>query len=171
MLEIKTADELADPELEARWTVRRATRQASVLRSVLRSFVDQPGPVSIETIAGALPDKPFDTVRESLIRLDADDLIQLADGHVEAAYPFSAAPTPFVVQLAGGHERFACCAIDALGVAPMLGQRVEVRSRCHHSASRIEFSVTADGPGPEAGGAMVWVGKRQEADRRVITSF
>ena len=171
MLEIKTADELADPELEARWKVRRAARHAHVLRSVLRSFVEQPGPVSIETVAAVLPDEPFDAVRESLIILDADDLIQLADGRVEIAYPFSAAPTPFVVQLARGHERFACCAIDALGVAPMLGQRVGVRSRCYHSASRIEFPVTADGPGPEALGAMVWVGKRQEADRRVITSF
>ena len=171
MFEIKTADELVDPELEVRWKIRRANRQASVLEAVLRSFVDQPGPVTVERIAAALPDQPVQTVTESLVRLDADDLIQLESDRVETAYPFSAAPTPFVVRLTEGHERFACCAIDALGVAPMLGQRVHVRSRCHHSASAIEFSVAADGPGPEAAGVMVWVGKREEGDRRVITSF
>ncbi len=171
MLEIKTADEFVDPELEARWAVRRAARQADVLRQVLQEFVERTGPISVETIIAALPDHPPQAVRDSLDKLDEDDLIQLDDGRVEIAYPFSALPTAFVVQLASGHERFACCAIDALGIAPMVGQEVQVRAGCHHCGSPLEFSVTPNGPGPEARDVMVWVGKRGEGERRITASL
>ena len=129
MLEIKTADELVDPELEARWALRRAAREAEVLRHVLRAFVERPGPVSVDAVVAALPERPPQAVRDSLSKMDEDDLILLEDGRVQIAYPFSARPTPFVVRLARGHERFACCGIDALGIAPMARQVVEVRDR------------------------------------------
>ena len=166
MLEIKTADQLADPGLEGRWAARRNTPEAEVLRAVLRVFVDEAGPVSVGTVLAALPDQPPGTVREALARLDADDLIQLAGDRVEVAYPFSARPTGFVVRLARGHDRFCCCAIDALGIAPMAKQPVLVRAGCHQSGSRLELPITPEGPGPECGHVMVWVGQRGEGDRR-----
>jgi Alkylmercury lyase len=171
MLEIKAADELVDPELEARWALRRAGPATHVLRRVLRSFVEHSGPILVDAIAAGLADLPVEALRESLAKLDQDDLIRLEDGRVEIAYPFSATPTAFVVRLAAGHERFACCATDALGIAPMLGQRIDVRSQCHHCGSPVEFSVTPDGPAPEARGMMVWVGKRCEGDRRLAASL
>ena len=171
MLEIKTADELVDAELEARWALRRAARQTDVLQRVLRTFAERGGPIRVEEIAAALPDRAPEAVRDSLIKLDEDDLIEVRGGRVEIAYPFSAAPTPFVVRLAGGRERYACCAIDALGVAPLLGQRVHVGSQCHHCGTPLEFVVTPDGPGPEAREVMVWVGKRWEGERRIATSL
>jgi len=73
---------------------------------------------------------------------------------VDIAYPFSAVPTPFVVRLPDGKERFTCCAIDALGVAPMLGQRVDIRTRCHDCDTPLDFSADPDAPGPEADGVM-----------------
>ena len=78
MVEIKTADQLADPGLEARWAARRSTPDADVLRAVLREFVERSGPVSIGDILAALPDRPAIAVRDGLRRLDASDLIQLA---------------------------------------------------------------------------------------------
>ena len=57
MLEIKTADELVDAELEARWALRRATGQADVLQRVLRTFVERGGPIRVEEIATALWDR------------------------------------------------------------------------------------------------------------------
>ncbi len=42
-LEIRTAAELIDPELEARWTTRRAARETEVLQQILRAFVERPG--------------------------------------------------------------------------------------------------------------------------------
>jgi len=170
-LEIRTAAELIDPELEARWTARRAARETAVLQHVLRAFVERPGPAEVEQIVAAFADGPPDGVRADLARLDADDLIQIRDGLVDVAYPFSGFPTPFVVQLADGHARYASCAIDALGIAPMLGQRVRIRSRCHHCGKPLEFWVDQAGSGLDAEGVMVWVGKQGEGERRASTSL
>src|SRR5260370_17406500 len=120
-LEIRTAAELTDPELEARWTARRAARETAVLQQVLRAFVERAGPVEVEQIVAAFADGPPDGIRADLARLDADDLIQIRDGLVDVAYPFSALPTPFVVQLADRQERYAYCATDPLRFAPILG--------------------------------------------------
>src|SRR5258708_660566 len=129
-LEIRTAAELIDPELEPRWTTRRAARESDVLQQVLRAFVERSGPAAVEQIVAAFGDAPPYRIREDLAKLDADDLIQIRDGLVEVSYPCSAFPTAFMVELGDGQERYACCAIDALGIAPMLGQRVRIRSRC-----------------------------------------
>jgi hypothetical protein len=171
-LEIRTAAELSDPELEARWTTRRAARETDVLQQVLRAFVERPGPVEVEQIVAAFAaGPPPEGIRADLARLDADDLIQIRDGLVEVAYPFSAFPTPFAVQLADGQERYACCAIDALGIAPMLGQRVRIRSHCHHCGEPLELGVDQAGSGLEAEGVMVWVGKQGDGERRASTSL
>ena len=170
-LEIRTAAELTDPELEARWTARRAARETAVLQQVLRAFVERPGPAEVEQIVAAFVDGPSDSIREALARLDADDLIQIRDGLVDVAYPFSAFQTPFVVQLADSQERYACCAIDALGIAPMLGQRVRIRSYCHHCGEPLELGVDQTGSGLEAELVMVWVGKQGDGDRRASTSL
>lgn len=171
MLKIKTADELIDPELEARWAARRAARQTDVLRQILRIFIDRGGPVPVDAITAALPDHQPEAVRHSLIALDEDDLIQIREGRVDIAYPFSAMPTSFVAHLVDGRERYACCAIDALGIAPMLGRRMHIRSECHHCRTVLEFSVDPDGPGSDADGVMVWVGKHARGQRRIATSL
>ena len=170
-LEIKTAEELIDPALEARWGARRAARQTDVLQLILRTFVDRGGPIPVGAIVATFPDLPRDAVWETLITLDEEDLIQVREGQVNMAYPFSAVPTPFVVRLADGRERYACCAIDALGIAPMLGQRVHIRSQCHHCKAPLKFSVGPRGPGPEDADVMVWVGKPAEGRRRISTSL
>ena len=35
----------------------------------------------------------------------------------------------------------------------------------------MELSVDPDGPGPEAGGVMVWIGKQARGQRRIATSL
>jgi hypothetical protein len=170
-LEIRTAAELSDPELEARWTTRRAARETAVLQQVLRAFVERPGPAEVEQIVAAFGDGPSEGIRQDLARLDENDLIQIRDGLVDVAYPFSAFPTPFVVQLADGQERYACCAIDALGIAPMLAQLVRIRSRCHHCGEPLELGVDPAGSRLRAEGVMVWVGKQGDGERRASTSL
>jgi hypothetical protein len=170
-LDIKRAAELVDPELEGRWARRRAGWHAEVLRHVLRAFVERPGPVDLEEIVTAFPDRAAEGVRGALAALDEEDLIHVRDGRVDIAYPFSALPTPFAVELAGGRERYACCAIDSLGIAPMLGQRVHIRSQCHHCGEPLELWADPGGPEPKAQGVMVWVGGRGEGHRRISTSL
>ncbi len=169
--EIKTANELVDPELEARWAARRADPRGDVLQHILRTFIDRGGPIPLDEVCAASPDRPREAVLDALAALDDKDLIQLQDGRVVLAYPFSAEPTPFTVVLPDGEERYACCAIDALGIAAMLGQPIRIRSRCHHCQAPLEFSAEAGGPAPDGDGIMVWVGKRVAGERRVSTSL
>jgi hypothetical protein len=170
-LVIKTADELIALDVEGRGKARRAARETPASTRVLRAFLDRGGPVPVDEIVSGLPHAPAEALREALIRLDDDDLIRIRDGHVDIAYPFSASPTAFVVRLPDGRERNACCATDALGIAPMVGQPVEIRSRCHHCGTPLEFSTTPEGPGPEAAGVMLWVGKRTEEGCRAADSL
>jgi hypothetical protein len=162
-LPILTAEEFIALDSLERQVARRTARQGPLVQQVLRAFIDRSGPVTVQDIAAARPDEPGDSVRHALMALDEDDLIRLRDDHVDIAYPFSALPTAFVVRLPAGHERYACCATDALGVAPMIGRAVEVRSRCHHCGTSLEFSVAPSGAGPEARGVMLWIGKGDEA--------
>ncbi len=169
-MQIRTAAELVDPELEARWTTRRAARETEVLQAILRRFVQRPDPIVVEEFIRAFPERAPNETRVALTRLDEDDLIQIRDGRVDLAYPFSTTPTSFVVHLAGRGNRYVCCAIDALGVAPMLGEPVRIRARCHHCGESLEFSVDPSGPGPSAEGIMMWAGKRCADERRALTS-
>ncbi len=167
-LEIKTADELIALDVEGRGRARRAGRETLASRRILRIFLDRGGPIPVDEIVAAFHDDP---IHQTLAALDNDDLIRIRDGQIDIAYPFSASPTPFVVRLPGAKERYACCAMDALGIAPMVGQPVEIRSRCHHCTMPLEFSVSPDGPGPEAEGVMLWLGKRTDERCKVADSL
>jgi hypothetical protein len=115
-------------------------------------FLGRGGPIPVEEVVGAFRDSPLYTIHDALVALDDDDLIRVREGRVDVAYPFSASPTPFVVRLPGGKERYACCAIDALGIAPMLGQPIRVRSECHHCRMPLEVSARPEGARTGRGG-------------------
>ena len=169
-LDIKTADELVDHALEARWAERRQGLQAEVLRSVMRAFAESGGPVPVSEVEAAFPEWPATAARDELAALDAKDLIVLAAHEIPLAYPFSATPTAFAVTLANGQERFACCATDALGIAAMLAARILIRARCHNCGQPLELAAYATGP-LGAGEVMVWIGKRGESERRACTGL
>lgn len=171
MLEIKTAEALVDPELEARWANRRAARLGDVLRHVLSVFAEKGGPVPVDEIHAAFRERGAAPVWDVLVALDEKDLIQIREGHIDIAYPFSAAQTPFLVRFTDGRERYACCAVDALGMAPMLAERVQIRSCCHHCGATLEFSVGPEGPGADAAGVMVWIGRWRGGQGRLATSL
>src|SRR2546428_13387728 len=137
-LESRTAEELSDPAFEARWAARRAARETDVLRRILLTFVERGGPIHVEEIVSAFPDRP--SVLDALAALDADDLIRVQGAHVDVAYPFAAGPTAFVVRPRGGGERYTCCATDAAGGAPMLGHRGHKGTSRHHCNAGLSFA-------------------------------
>ena len=86
----------------------------------------------------------FNRIRE---KLASEDLIHFdAEGRIAVAYPFSGHPTPHRVSI-DGHEAYAMCAIDALGIAPMLGLSIEIISHDPITSSEINVLLDADGTG------------------------
>jgi predicted NBD/HSP70 family sugar kinase len=80
-------------------------------------------------------------IDEAVAALARDDLVHVDEtGAVTVAYPFSARARGHEVAV-GGHVVQAMCAIDALGIAPMLDQPIEVRS--HDPISGSEIRVNA----------------------------
>jgi hypothetical protein len=148
-----------DAEFDARWTEREAIGEhaRATLAAVLDHFVVHGGPVAIPALA--VEDLDAAEVRRAVNELDRADCLATRDDHVVLAYPFASTPTGFVARLADGAERHACCAIDALGIAAMLGQTIVVRARCHHCAEPLELTVDPTGPRDHAP-AMAWVGRR-----------
>ena len=171
MLPLGTADDFIERVLARRRSRRRTARRRGVLRQVLRLFVEHPGPASRDALARALPEVTAGQLDRDLTSLDEQDHLFLQDGAVTLAYPFAAGPNAFGVRLVNGQDRYACCAIDALGIAPMLGQRIDVTSRCHQSGAPLAFAVDPAGPESSAAGLMVWVGEREAGTRRVCTTL
>ena len=110
---------------------------------ILRRFATTGGPSSAETreVAARLGldvERAFDTfAREDLVQLDGD-------GKIVVAYPFSGRPTAHRVRFPSGHEAYAMCAIDALGIAPMFAEPIEIASQDPLSGDEIRARVTPD---------------------------
>jgi hypothetical protein len=109
---LKSAAELMDASFDARWMERARIGGAAraTLRAILNGFVAEGGPVAIAPLGNDA----------AVAELDERDLIYVADDRVMLAYPFAGTPTDFVTVLPGGRERWACCAIDALGIPAFL---------------------------------------------------
>jgi hypothetical protein len=59
---------------------------------------------------------------------DLDAIRLWPGGEIAAAYPFSTTPTRHRVRIDSGVEVYAMCAIDALGISPMLGRDTRIAS-------------------------------------------
>ncbi|MGH3065676.1 MAG: organomercurial lyase, partial [Gaiellaceae bacterium] len=85
-------------------------------------------------------------LEDALATLAREDLVHRgSDGEITVAYPFSGNPTAHRVRFPDGNEAFAMCAIDALGIAPMFRQTVEIRSDDPLTRAAFEAKVAPDG--------------------------
>lgn len=103
------------------------------------------------------------TAGEALARLHAGDFLQLGPGGgIRAAYPFSAVPTPHVVRIVGGPRVHAMCAIDALGIAAMLGTGVRIISADPRTGEPVTITVQAGAESAvwQPSAAVVFYGQR-----------
>jgi hypothetical protein len=114
----------------------RESHVSPAAHELYRSLVD----AYLDT--GRLPD-PEGSVH--LEELESEDWVALdSAGRVAVLYPFSLEPAGIEVRF-GGAVRQAMCAIDALGIAPMLATDVEVCSACPISGVKLTVSVNATG--------------------------
>lgn len=169
---VKRREDLLDAEFTAKWQDRQrlASLPRTVLGAILAEFIRSGGPVKVDDIVARLRAYPPGEVTRAVQELDEADMILVDHAHVMIAYPFAGAVTAFRVRLADGRERYAVCAVDALGIAAMLGQPVTIRSQCHHCREPLQIDVAPDGPiGPSD--IMVWVGERGDLRKKACTSF
>ncbi len=119
----------------------------AVHQAVLRSFAQTGGPPETSLLEDAAA--PFDA-GQALAELAGRDFLCIDDaGRITAAYPFSALPTAHRVQIAGGASAYAMCAIDALGIAPMVDSTAVIQSADPSAGQPITVTVTVDGSNSE----------------------
>jgi Alkylmercury lyase len=113
---------------------------------ILRRFAERGRPSAMETREAA---EGLGLEADiALTKLRTEDLVHTRqDGEIMVAYPFSGRTTDHIVRFKGGHEVHAMCAIDALGMAPMFDQSIEVVSRDQVTGERIEIDLRPDGTG------------------------
>jgi len=122
----------------------------AVHQRVLRAFAETGQPPSGAGLEEAAA--PYGVSgQEAMRQLHAADFLRLdACGAISAAYPFSPAPTPHLVTVQDGPQVYSMCAIDALGIAAMLGKTVIISSAEPGTGAPVTVTV------PAAGGAVVW---------------
>ncbi|MGO8959987.1 MAG: alkylmercury lyase family protein [Streptosporangiaceae bacterium] len=129
----------------------------TVHQAVLRSFAatgNPPDPEVLDDAAG-----PYET-SEVLSELAEGDYLCLDHaGQITAAYPFSTAATPHTVQISGGASVYSMCAIDALGIAGMLGASVLIKSADPSTGEPIAVAVDGSSTAWEPDTAVVFVGR------------
>ncbi|MFC5170624.1 organomercurial lyase (plasmid) [Streptomyces sp. Q6] len=133
----------------------RAVHQAVLRHFAATGIAPEPGELAT---AAASTGRTAGQVLEDLAR---EDFLTLDEqGRIRAAYPFSAVPTRHRVRIEGGAEVWSMCAIDALGIPPMLGRDAVITSL--DPVTEEAVTVTADGGLMtwEPADAVVFVGQR-----------
>lgn len=128
-----------------RWASRLEADEDLVWRTVLRLYgVRGRPPEFAEIVAEA--GMSHERAVLLLDKLQERDLIALDDagGRIRLAYPFTESATRHRVEL-NGHDFYALCAVDALGVADMYRSDTATSSQCHCCGETIHVRTTAEG--------------------------
>jgi hypothetical protein len=117
-----------------------STSARVVHKVILRAFATTGHAPDLSTLTTAVPDGR--ELAGVLVELHDHDVVRLdAHGGIRGAYPFSGVPTAHVVAIDGGPVVYAMCAIDALGIAAMLGRNVTIASADPVSGAEIRVSI------------------------------
>ncbi|HEY1619694.1 MAG TPA: alkylmercury lyase family protein [Streptosporangiaceae bacterium] len=144
-------------------TARLSVPARHVHQAVLAAFTasGQPPPAAELTRLARLHDGEPSRVRAELT--SADLLAFTPQGDIRAAYPFSPAPTEIQVSWDGGQLAYAMCAIDALGMSAMLGQRVTITAAEPGTGRRITVAVDGGSARWTPAAAVVFAGATSDA--------
>jgi Alkylmercury lyase len=113
---------------------------------ILRRFATSGRPNGAETREAA--ERLGLDVERALETFAREDLVHLDwAGEITVAYPFSGHPTAHRVRFQAGHETYAMCAIDALGIARMFDEPIEIASRDPLTEEEIQVELEPDGMG------------------------
>lgn len=117
----------------------------SVRNATYRRFVElgrAPTAADVATVIG----RPLPDVHQAWRRLhDAHALVLDAAGEIRMANPFSAVPTPFVVE-ADGRRWYANCAWDAFGIGAALHVDSAIETECADCREPVRIEVRGGRP-------------------------
>ena len=105
-------------------------QENEIRKFILKSFAKDGKPPSDRQIMDGLKITSAADVERTIEKLYHADILAKKDGVIISSYPFSAAETRHRVLFKDGHQVFALCAIDALGIHAMLGEDITVESHC-----------------------------------------
>jgi hypothetical protein len=113
----------------------------AVRRHVYQQFREEGGAPTVAETAGALG-QPLDEVKGAFERMAQGRVLVLQpeSGEILLANPFSAVPTPFLVE-AEGRSWWGSCAWDALGVLAALHTDGRVVTSCGDCGRAMTLSV------------------------------
>lgn len=111
---------------------------------ILKEFAKTGKPPSDKAIVAAMKLPSLESARQIVEKLHRADVLTKEGNEIISAYPFSAKATRHKVVFRDGHEVYALCATDALGIHFMLGEDITVRSRCPECESEMRIEVKAD---------------------------
>jgi len=111
---------------------------------ILRAFATG-APPAPDTLVDTASRLEID-VEQALTIFAREDLVHHdpATGTILVAYPFSGTPRGHRVLIDSTHHVEAMCAIDALGIAPMLGVPIEITSRDPHTGTEVWVRLEPD---------------------------
>ena len=126
----------------------RAARVTPDATTVFRALIDAVLDSGIVPDLAALSQvtaMPPERIGEALDELaSADWIARDDDGRISAVYPFAISTTGVDVTV-GDQRRPVMCAIDALGVAPLLDRRVAIRAACVQCDTTIQIGMQPGG--------------------------
>ena len=108
---------------------------------ILKEFARTGKPPSEKAIAETMKLSTLESAHNLVDKLHKADILTKEDDEIISAYPFSAKMTRHKVIFQDGHEVYALCATDALGIHFMLGLDITVRSRCPECEKEIKLEV------------------------------
>jgi hypothetical protein len=129
-------------------TVRGKLAEANLNQSenemrkyILKEFAKTGRPPAEKAIVEAMNLVSVETVHRFIERLHKADILTMEGGEIVSAYPFSAKQTRHKVVFPDGHEIYALCATDALGIHFMLGENIIVHSSCPECEGEMKIEV------------------------------
>lgn len=114
-----------------------------IRKYILREFAGTGRPPTTEEIVKGLGLSSVDAANQTIQNLEAADLLSTIEGRIVSAYPFSSLETPHKVVFEDGHEVYALCATDALGIHFMLDKDIAILSKCPECEREMRVVVKA----------------------------
>ncbi len=108
---------------------------------ILKEFAKTGKPPSEKAITEAMRLPSLELAHHLVEKLHKMDILTKEGCEIISAYPFSAKPTRHKVIFKDGHEVYALCATDALGIHFMLCKDITIRSRCPECENEIKIEV------------------------------